>query len=198
MKNLVIVVLLFLCLNCVQNSDELGQLMSAARQGDPYAQYVIAGALIEGDGIEKDCGAGIRWLRLSADNGYDIGQMALAKMYCEGICLEVDQEAGMRWYVSAANQGRPSVQRDVARVFLMGACGTKDYVEAYRWIWLAGGARSETLRKLESMMTETEQDRAKRLILAWVPTETLNKEIAHLRDQIEVPPPDLSKPQSQK
>jgi hypothetical protein len=55
-------------------------LRQGAAEGERRAQYVLATALFNGDGVERDVAAAFRWMRLAGDAGLAQATQSLAEM----------------------------------------------------------------------------------------------------------------------
>jgi len=80
-------------------------LRRKAEAGDAKAQFDLAEAFSEGNGVAKDSAKGMEWLRRSALQGYAGAQVVLGYMYQKGINTEQDPEEAAKWYKKAASQG---------------------------------------------------------------------------------------------
>ncbi len=58
-----------------------------------------------GDGVEQNPSEGVKWLRKSAEKGYDEAQFRLGVMYVNGDHIEKDRKEGVKWLKKAARQG---------------------------------------------------------------------------------------------
>lgn len=79
-------------------------LRRKAESGDAKAQFDLAAAYSEGNGVAKDSAKGMDWLRRSALQGYAGAQVVLGYMYQKGINIEKDPSEAAKWYKKAANQ----------------------------------------------------------------------------------------------
>jgi len=85
-------------------SAELDALRRKAEAGDAKAQFDLAEAYSEGNGVTKDPAKGMEWLRRSALQGYAGAQVVLGYMYQRGINIEKDPSEAAKWYKKAASQ----------------------------------------------------------------------------------------------
>lgn len=63
-----------------------GTLISRAERGDAEAQFRLGLRYSEGDGVTRDSGRALHWLRLAADQGFEAARFLLANDYSE-TCL---------------------------------------------------------------------------------------------------------------
>ena len=85
-------------------STEFDVLRRKAEAGDAKAQFDLAEAYSEGNGVTKDSTKGMEWLRRSALQGYAGAQVVLGYMYQKGINIEKDPSEAAKWYKKAASQ----------------------------------------------------------------------------------------------
>ena len=96
--------------------DNLMLIKAAAEQGNPEAQFLLGLQYKVGDGIAKDRGEAVKWLRKSAESGYAEAQYALGDFYA---ALDpADELADLReaekWLKAAAAQGNTDAQSRLA------------------------------------------------------------------------------------
>ncbi len=75
-----------------------------AEAGDAKAQFDLAKAYSEGNGVAKDSAKGMEWLKRSALQGFAGAQVVLGVMYQKGINIEQDSSEAAKWYRKAAKQ----------------------------------------------------------------------------------------------
>jgi hypothetical protein len=83
-----------------QNSQKAsGYLGKAAKQyKNNLAQYLIGTLLLPNGGYAKDCVEAMKWLKLSAQNGWDDAKIRLGLLYQYGDSLTADSETAKFWY----------------------------------------------------------------------------------------------------
>jgi hypothetical protein len=79
-------------------------LRRKAEAGDAKAQFDLAEAYSEGNGVAKDSAKGFEWLRRSALQGYAGAQVVLGVFYQKGIQVQQDPSEAAKWYKRAARQ----------------------------------------------------------------------------------------------
>lgn len=93
------------------NSDSL----KLADAGDMIEQLKVGLAYCEGHGLPKDINKGMRYLKMSAEQGYREGE------FFYGIHLllgnKSEQEEGFKWVLKAADRGNHNAQYTVARAY---------------------------------------------------------------------------------
>jgi uncharacterized protein len=161
------------------------QLWKEADQGNAQAQYLLAGALYNGNGRQRDPIEGARWLLRAAEQGYASAQCDLGVMYLKGAGVKQDRREAMKWLTKAAEQDDALAQHSLGSVYAKGfrdksvgffnplryafASATRDYVEAYKWFSLAANnGHSQSLRDraivAKMWMKDHEIERAERLV----------------------------------
>jgi TPR repeat protein len=129
------------------------QLWKEAEQGNAQAQFMLAGALYNGNGRQRDPAEGARWLLRAAEQGYAPAQCDLGAMYLKGHGVKQDYGEAMKWLTKAAEQNDALAQHSLGSVCAKGfrdksvsifspmryafASATRDYVQAYKWFTLA-------------------------------------------------------------
>jgi uncharacterized protein len=73
-------------------------ILTAAENGDPLAQFRLAGRYAVGKGMDSDFAQGLHWLQLAADNGNREASFALAKIYDRGIGVPADRAKAAHLY----------------------------------------------------------------------------------------------------
>jgi Sel1 repeat len=86
-------------------TEDFATLLRKAQAGDAKAQFDLASAFSQGDGVAKDPAKGIEWLKKSALQGYPGAQVVLGYMYQKGIEMDKDPFEAAKWYKKAARQG---------------------------------------------------------------------------------------------
>jgi hypothetical protein len=79
-------------------------LQKSAQAGDAKAQFDLAEAYFEGNGIAKDLATGIDWLKKSASQGYAGAEVTLGFLYQNGVQVPKDPHEAAKWYRRAARQ----------------------------------------------------------------------------------------------
>jgi len=125
---------------------DFARLWKEAEQGNAQAQFMIAGALYNGSGRERDPIEGARWLWRAADQGYAPAQCDLGVMYIKGVGVQQDYNEAIKWLTKAAEQNDGVAQHSLGSIYAKGfqdkslgffnpmrhafARATQDYVEA--------------------------------------------------------------------
>lgn len=100
--------------------------LSAAKEGDPEAQYKLAHEYHYGDEIE--------WYRSAAEQGHCEAQYGLGKFYMHGSKgLKKDMRESEKWFRLSAEQGHAIAQYYMGEIYRCGLGVKRDYGEAAKW-----------------------------------------------------------------
>lgn len=94
-------------------------LETAAKQGDPEAQFVIAHCYREGLGVDAEPKMAVHYLAMAANQGFNAANKSLGLAYLDGDDVDQDAVIAMQYLEKAAEQGDPQAQ------FLAGRCYAK-------------------------------------------------------------------------
>ena len=144
---------------------ELEQLLHAAAQGDPDAQFQLAECCYksyeEGDGGEKALAEAVKWYQKAAGNGSAGAQFEIGWCYQEGRGVEEDPEKAVSWYRIAAEQRYPEAQYWLGWCCQYGKGIEEDMEEAVKWFRAAAEQgfedAIEDLRDLDCDVSEYER-----------------------------------------
>ncbi|MFT3822223.1 MAG: tetratricopeptide repeat protein [Rubrivivax sp.] len=106
-----------------RDADQIGKLsLFQATQGDPFAQFLAAGAYLEGynrlpDGT-PDVQAALHWLRQSAQQGHSDAQAYLGRILLGGRYVKRDVKEAQKWLCLAAKQDNGNAIQTLNREFL--------------------------------------------------------------------------------
>jgi TPR repeat protein len=134
----------------------IAELQKDAAKGSPTAQYMLANAYYNGNGVRRDLEEGGRWLLKAAEQGHVPAQCDLGVMYSKGAGVEQSFEKSVRWLRAAAESGDSLARHSLGSIFAKGIRlkgtsffnrdafaymkSTQDYAEAYKWFTLAAAA----------------------------------------------------------
>lgn len=120
-----------------------------AEHGDLWAQNHIGRCYALGDGVEQNDSLAIKWYRLAAEGGYDMGQRNLGVCYYKGLCgLDIDYTEAVKWLRNAAEQGNDDAQYLMGYCYKDGKGVEQNDEEAFRWLRLAARQEHERAQKL--------------------------------------------------
>ena len=104
----------------------VADLLHKAQGGDAKAQYELAEAYFEGNGMAKDPKQGLVWLRKSAGQGYAGAEATLGFMYQKGVEIAPDPQEAASWYRKAARQNITKAQTHLAEMLSQGLISQKE------------------------------------------------------------------------
>ncbi|MGB9989156.1 tetratricopeptide repeat protein [Pseudoduganella rhizocola] len=78
-------------------------IRAEAENGDPKAQFRLAGRYAEGKGMDSDIVQGLHWLQRAAGNGNRDASFALARIYDSGIGVPADHAKAAHFYETVAD-----------------------------------------------------------------------------------------------
>ena len=112
--------------------DEIQRLRSAALEGSVDAQYDLACAYAEGDGVPRSQSTAYRWFEKAAGQGDAESMTAAGYCLLNGDGVEEDHEAAVAWFRRAAEAGDPDASRYLASCTLYGEGMPQDVSEGLR------------------------------------------------------------------
>lgn len=100
--------------------------------GHPLYQYRKAKALLDKNNPLYDPAEAVRWLLLSAAQGYEYAQYRLGKLYLLGNEIEQDFPKAESWLEKASDQGNSYAKYSLAKMHLAGLAAESDEHKAMR------------------------------------------------------------------
>jgi len=99
---------------------------------DMHCQYIRGRDFlnIESEGFDPE--EGIRWLTLSAMQGFDVAMYRLGKVYLQGELIEKNIGEALRWLWEADAKDNPYAQYQLGKLYLKGEDVSTDYATAQR------------------------------------------------------------------
>lgn len=158
-----------------KESEPNAELLARAKKGEAEAQYNLALLYLAGDGVEKDAGTAVKWLKLAAEQGLPKAQYGLGVRYNKGEGVEKDPAQAAKWFRRAACQNLPQAQYSLGIRYVEGKGVPQDYLEAYKWFTIAVNNGKEPAAKclgnIEQMklLTAEQIDEAKTRAAEFVP-----------------------------
>lgn len=112
----------------------LEEYLEKAQNGDVDAQFKIAWAYDQGEGIEQNYVEANKWWLKAAEQGSRVAQYNIAQNLRNARGIEVsDYETAFKWYLESANKGYTKAFFRVAWAYAQGEGVEQDYVEANKW-----------------------------------------------------------------
>ena len=119
----------------------VGVFRKSAEQGDPRAQFELAGLCRDGLGVPKDSAEADKWFALAAKNyrvaaeqGDPDAQCMLGGLYQKGIGVNRNEAEAIRWFRAAAEQGFMKGKSLLGQAYLEGKGVEKNEAEGIRWL----------------------------------------------------------------
>lgn len=122
-------------------------LSKAAEQGDPNAQFNLAGMYGRGEGVAKNEKQATIYYRMAAEQRYTVAQYNVGVLYSKGFGVPKDDQQAAVWYLKAAEQGESMAQVALGWMYENGEGVSKDIQQAYFWCLLAGAQGDENAKK---------------------------------------------------
>jgi TPR repeat protein len=116
---------------------EITALQSAATTGDAAAQYRLALAYENGDGVPKNLSLAFQWCKKAADQGNSGAETNLGVMYRLGEGVDENRAIAVQWYEKASRQGNANAMFDLGTAYYNGDGVPIDDSLSYAWFILA-------------------------------------------------------------
>lgn len=115
---------------------------TAARQGDPSAQFRLSLMYEAGYGVLQNNLKAVKWLRRAAEQDFLPAQFNLGSRYESGDGVTQDFLEASKWFRKAAEQGFASAQKNLGAMYARGQGVPQDFSESY--VWSSVATRSGT------------------------------------------------------
>ena len=99
---------------------------------DMHCQYIRGREFLNVESEDFDPEEGIRWLTLSAMQGFDVAMYRLGKVYLQGELIEKNIGEALRWLWEADAKDNPYAQYQLGKLYLKGEDISTDYATAQR------------------------------------------------------------------
>ena len=99
---------------------------------DMHCQYIRGREFLNVESEDFDPEEGIRWLTLSAMQGFDVAMYRLGKVYLQGELIEKNIGEALRWLWEADAKDNPYAQYQLGKLYLKGEDVSTDYATAQR------------------------------------------------------------------
>ncbi len=113
--------------------DAIKETRAKAERGDARAQYDLGMRYGKGDGVPRDYGEALMWLRKSAEQGYLGAQYMLGILYGNSEWAPRNYREAVKWLRLAADRDYGPAQSSLGDAYRLGWGGSPDYAEAARW-----------------------------------------------------------------
>ncbi|NTV98117.1 MAG: sel1 repeat family protein, partial [Chlorobiaceae bacterium] len=118
-------------------AEQIEELQSAARNGNPLAQYNLGVAYSTGKGVRADYFESVKWFRMAAEKGHAEAQYNLGLALEKGRGVFMDYPEAVRWYRRAAQQNYSPAMNRIGEMYTNAHGVPRNYREAFNWFWLA-------------------------------------------------------------
>ncbi len=100
----------------------------------PYIQYEIGKKYFEGEEFPQDYSEALKWLTLSASQGFKDSQVLLGEIYYKGLDIEPDYRKAFFFYKLAAEQNSPEAAYILSLMYNEGKGISKNKEEYKNWL----------------------------------------------------------------
>lgn len=143
-------------------------LQCADERHDADCQRYAGAYLLKGIGGPKDLERGMKYTRLSAQQGDAVAEAMLGRQYREGVGTAKDDTQAMAWFEASARHCNTWAQNAVARGYADGDFVPADRTRALFWISVAAhfqhpGAEAG-VQVVQAQATPAEREAAKKLL----------------------------------
>ena len=150
----------------------LAETEPAPEPTDAEAQFELGRRLVWGlEGTKKDPRAGLKWLRLAAEQGHARAQTQLGMAYQKGRGVGRNIPESAKWMRKAAEQGHPKAQFEMGVYYRDGKGVPRDRVLGLMWLLLSqkgGGIASRMVAPgLARRLEPRDRQEARKLVDQW-------------------------------
>ncbi len=116
-------------------SDDMAAIRAAAEKGNPEAEFKLSGTYLMGPRVPGDELEGLKWLQLSAQQGFAKAQGMLASEYFTGDGeIKKNESEAIKWALLASAQGEPFADMTLAHIYLFGTQTKHDKSKAIGYL----------------------------------------------------------------
>lgn len=142
-------------------STEFDDLLDLARRGDSSAQFSVAVAYDEGEGVAQNDTLAVYWSRKSAEQGNAGAQYNLGTMYGNGEGVEQNDTLAVYWFRTSAEQGYEDAWVGLFWHYYLSG----NTPEAYKWLLVVKFGREavddeETEKSMDEALGEIKSVRS--------------------------------------
>lgn len=109
-------------------------LLTAAKRGVKDAQFRVANAYVNGQGVSPSYQQAATWFLAAARQGHATAQSNLGVLYANGWGVQKDDREAVRWFLTAAAHEEPAGEANLGAMYLTGRGVGQDYAEGARWL----------------------------------------------------------------
>ncbi len=104
-----------------------------AKKGSADDQYAVGLMLLQGDGLDQDYAAAIKWFHAAAKQGHTGAELNLGLLYKSGRGVLQDFSTAAEWFQKAAAKDNPEAEYHLASLYKVGQGVKHDMKQAYAW-----------------------------------------------------------------
>lgn len=150
-----------------------------ALAGDTNAQFSLATAYQNGDGVAQDATQAAVWFQKAASQGLVSAETSLATAYYLGTGVAQDYAQALHWFEQAAAGGDSLAQFSLGQMYRYGQGAPIDLVASWAWLEIAAEAGEPNAvqygSEVYAVMTGAQIEEAKKLVLSWRSAHPLKK-----------------------
>ena len=143
-----------------------------ASDNDAQAQYQLAKAYSNGQGVEQDYKRAFAWFSRAAEQGHADAQNDLGSFYATGLLFKKDYQHAVAWYAKAAQQNHAQAQNNLGILYGLGKGVEQNDLQSYKWLSIAGingYEKAKTAKeKLAKALTPDQLAQAETITQAWL------------------------------
>jgi localization factor PodJL len=151
--------------------------MSAAKAGNPVAQYVLGALYQQGDHVPADPALAVQWFSRAAEKGNLKAMHNLAIAYAQGVGTARDEAKAAEWFTRAAERGYVDSAFDLGVLYERGEGVPQDLKQAMKWYGIAAFAgdqpSKERVEFLKGQMKPADIKLASNAAMAFSPLPAL-------------------------
>ncbi|TCB79933.1 tetratricopeptide repeat protein [Acinetobacter sp. ANC 4173] len=112
---------------------DIGNLIKAAKAGQPAAQFYLGAKYQTGKDIQQDDRQAFAWFKAAADQGLSPAQLNVGRMYADGVGVAKSETLARQYFEKAASHGDNRASFNLAMMEEQ----KKNYIGAYQWYELS-------------------------------------------------------------
>ncbi|MGA1825982.1 MAG: tetratricopeptide repeat protein [bacterium] len=133
-KVLIATIILLIFNSCAFTSQsDVNAVLIKARKGGVEAQYQLAKAYENGEGVNKDFDEALKWYKQAASNGYPPAQIDLGWFYQEGYGVTQNSQKAIEWYAKAVAQNNAQAMFNIGWIYDQGIGINENNDKASQW-----------------------------------------------------------------
>ena len=127
------IVVIFGVTTKVAFSQNIQQMLDAAKKGDSLEQYRVGTMYYRGQEVPQNYKKAAMWFAKAAEQGVSLAQVSIGIMYYKGLGVPQDYKKAAVWLTKAAEQGNINAQVGISTMYCKGLGVPQDYKKAAVW-----------------------------------------------------------------